>query len=60
MLHMYKMCFEIAISLAFVRPFPLTAIERNVETFLNKSLFNPVNFHCAVQHEIGSFIAIKN
>jgi hypothetical protein len=54
------MCFEIAISLAFVRPFPLTAIERNVETFLNKSLFNPVNFHCAVQHEIGSFIAIKN
>jgi hypothetical protein len=39
------MCLEIAIRLAVVRTFPLMAVERNVETFLNESLLNPVYLH---------------
>ena len=50
------MCLEIAISLALVHPFPLMAVERNIETFLNESLFNPVYLHFADFQHAGDLL----
>lgn len=53
------MCLEIAICLALLHPIPLMTVERNVETFLNESLLNPVNpvyLHFADFHHLGDLL----